>query len=168
MKEGGAQYTELEVELGRSLTDIVAPAESPFFNDIVVAANSPAQRHKDHTLGFGVPAEMGSIAAVILVLSKPILAFLWENTRDALGHFIKDSSEQVRAAAEKRIAEWIKKRFPKPSPIDVPPDKVDSLIEAIKQQATWPAPGSEDTELGVLMEPEVSHGETEVYAGVQA
>jgi hypothetical protein len=32
----------------------------------------------------------------------------------------------------------------------------------------WPAPGSEDTELGVLMEPEVDHGETEVYAGVQA
>ena len=32
----------------------------------------------------------------------------------------------------------------------------------------WPAPGSEDTELGVLMEPEVDHGETEVYARVQA
>ena len=32
----------------------------------------------------------------------------------------------------------------------------------------WPAPGSEDTELGVLMEPEVGHGETEVYSGVQA
>ena len=32
----------------------------------------------------------------------------------------------------------------------------------------WPAPGSEDTELGVLMEPEVGHGETEVHAGVQA
>ena len=32
----------------------------------------------------------------------------------------------------------------------------------------WPAPGSEDTELGVLMEPEVGHGEAEVYAGVQA
>ena len=32
----------------------------------------------------------------------------------------------------------------------------------------WPAPGSEDTELGVLMEPEVGHGETEIYAGVQA
>jgi hypothetical protein len=31
----------------------------------------------------------------------------------------------------------------------------------------WPAPGSEDTELGVLMEPEVGHGETEVHAGVQ-
>ena len=27
----------------------------------------------------------------------------------------------------------------------------------------WPAPGSADTELGVLMEPEVCHGETEVY-----
>jgi hypothetical protein len=34
--------------------------------------------------------------------------------------------------------------------------------------AKWPAPGSEDTELGVLMEPEVRHGEAEVYAGVQA
>jgi hypothetical protein len=32
----------------------------------------------------------------------------------------------------------------------------------------WPAPGSEDTELGVLMEPEVGHGETEVYTRVQA
>jgi hypothetical protein len=30
----------------------------------------------------------------------------------------------------------------------------------------WPAPGSEDTELGVLLEPEVDHGEAEVYAGV--
>ena len=32
----------------------------------------------------------------------------------------------------------------------------------------WPAAGFEDTELGVLMEPEVGHGTTEVYAGVQA
>jgi hypothetical protein len=34
--------------------------------------------------------------------------------------------------------------------------------------SSWPAPGSEDTELGVLMEPEVGHGETEVYPRVQA
>jgi hypothetical protein len=32
----------------------------------------------------------------------------------------------------------------------------------------WPAPGSEDTELGVLMGPEVRHGEAEVYARAQA
>ena len=32
----------------------------------------------------------------------------------------------------------------------------------------WPAPGSEDTKLGVLMEQEVRHGAAEVYAGVQA
>jgi hypothetical protein len=32
----------------------------------------------------------------------------------------------------------------------------------------WPAPGSEDTELGVFIGPEVSHGETKVYARVQA
>jgi hypothetical protein len=28
-----------------------------------------------------------------------------------------------------------------------------------------PAPGSEDTELGVFMRPEVSHGKTKIYAG---
>jgi len=32
----------------------------------------------------------------------------------------------------------------------------------------WPAPGSEDTELGVFIGPEVRHGEAEVYARVQA
>jgi hypothetical protein len=32
----------------------------------------------------------------------------------------------------------------------------------------WRAPGFEDTELGVFMEPEVGHGETKVYAGVPA
>jgi len=35
-------------------------------------------------------------------------------------------------------------------------------------ERVWPAPGSEDTELGVLMELEVGHGETEVYPRVQA
>jgi hypothetical protein len=62
----------------------------------------------------------------------------------------------------------------------------DELIETIKtlmeghglyrgqahdwclKSTLWPAPGSEDTELGVLMEPEVGHGETEVYPRVQA
>ena len=34
--------------------------------------------------------------------------------------------------------------------------------------ADWPAPGSEDTELGVSMEPEVDHGEAEVHTRVQA
>jgi uncharacterized protein (TIGR04141 family) len=36
------------------------------------------------------------------------------------------------------------------------------------KKLVWPAPGFEDTKLGVLMEPEVRHGTSEVYAGVQA
>jgi hypothetical protein len=35
-------------------------------------------------------------------------------------------------------------------------------------RSRWPAAGSEDTELGVKMEPEVGHGETEIYPQVQA
>ena len=44
------------------------------------------------------------------------------------------------------------------------------LIDASRNMLTglWPVPGSEDTELGVFIGPEVGHGETKVYAGVQA
>jgi Flp pilus assembly secretin CpaC len=36
-----------------------------------------------------------------------------------------------------------------------------------KVEIIWPAPGFGDTELGVFMEREVSHGETKVCAGFQ-
>ena len=48
------------------------------------------------------------------------------------------------------------------------PVRLDSARDAPLNIPHWPAPGSEDTELGVFMEPEVSHGETEVYPRVQA
>ena len=41
------------------------------------------------------------------------------------------------------------------------------LLDVLAKQV-WPAAGFEDTELGVLMEPEVGHGTTEVHARVQA
>jgi hypothetical protein len=47
-------------------------------------------------------------------------------------------------------------------------DCIDQFEPLIRSKEDWPAPGSEDTELGVSMEPEVDHGEAEVYAGVQA
>jgi hypothetical protein len=43
-----------------------------------------------------------------------------------------------------------------------------SYWAGIQSPVWWPAPGSEDTELGVLMEREVGHGEAEVYTRVQA
>jgi hypothetical protein len=41
-------------------------------------------------------------------------------------------------------------------------------LNMTRNVARWPAPGFTDTELGVLMEPEVCYGATEVYEGVQA
>jgi len=49
----------------------------------------------------------------------------------------------------------------KPPPVTMP------HVRAL-EMPPWPAPGSEDTELGVLMGPEVDHGETEVHTRVQA
>jgi hypothetical protein len=44
----------------------------------------------------------------------------------------------------------------------------DVCSQSAFQNSNWPAPGSEDTELGVLMGLEVRHGEAEVHARVQA
>ena len=47
-------------------------------------------------------------------------------------------------------------------------DMTDQALVMVMTKGIWPAPGSEDTELGVFMEPEVSHGKAEVYTRVQA
>jgi transcriptional regulator with XRE-family HTH domain len=47
-------------------------------------------------------------------------------------------------------------------------DVIWNKVKGAPDNSRWPAPGSEDTELGVFMGPEVSHGETKIYAGVQA
>jgi hypothetical protein len=54
-----------------------------------------------------------------------------------------------------------------PEPISIP-KSLSRFLAASTTCSSWPAPGSEDTELGVLMELEVGHGETEVYPRVQA
>jgi hypothetical protein len=47
-------------------------------------------------------------------------------------------------------------------------DDMDAIDALARGYPSWPAPGSTDTELGVLMEPEVRHGATEIYTRVQA
>jgi hypothetical protein len=47
-----------------------------------------------------------------------------------------------------------------------PPSLAQAMYGHLTKAKEWPAPGSEDTELGVLMEPEVSHGKAEVYTRV--
>ena len=56
----------------------------------------------------------------------------------------------------------------KPSPDN--PDRRRHRREkaTIDHLVDWPAPGSEDTELGVFVGPEVRHGEAKVYGRIQA
>ena len=49
-----------------------------------------------------------------------------------------------------------------------PRRRFDNNSQSPLAYVRWPAPGSEDTELGIFMEPEVRHGEAEVYERVQA
>ena len=87
---------------------------------------------------------------------------LWTKVRGAPGSWAEGLLDQTVAAVIVRaeLASDAKRRGSASSRL---PDHM---------RGSWcrppSAPGSEDTELGVLMELEVGHGETEVYAGVQA
>ena len=75
---------------------------------------------------------------------------------------------------ESSISEHLKKKKVLYDKILRQPQAFVEFIEANNREfrrerdSAWPAPGSADTELGVLLEPEVCHGETKVYTRVQA
>jgi hypothetical protein len=136
MTDTSEQFTALEIQLGQALVDSVSPDEAPYFDDIVAAASSPSKKRRDNALGFGVPVgDIGAISAAILVLCKPILSFIWEYACEAAGQMMKDLTEQTRLTLEKRISDWIRKKFQKPSPIEVPPEKLEAFLESIKEQS---------------------------------
>jgi hypothetical protein len=100
---------------------------------------------------------------------------------------LRDASEKMAASAEPLIAEKLQvlesassfsTKLNKEETISCPAcgqsisaEKFASHVtdESLRlKEIIWPAPGSEDTKLGVLMEPEVRHGASEVYTRVQA
>ncbi len=135
MTSSSNNYSKLELQLGQALVATAAPEEMEYFDEIA-AAPKPSGKKRDHTLGFGLPAgEVGTISAAILVLCKPILAFIWDNACDAAGQLIKDASDQARTALEKRLGEWFTRHFKKPKPVTIPPDKLEEFIGTLKSNA---------------------------------
>jgi hypothetical protein len=83
--------------------------------------------------------------------------------------FIKSFALMTKHAGFIEEAEWRVIYVPEvdPNGLLLKPARL-CIASPVAQEAFWPAPGSEDTELGVLMEPEVGHGETEVYPRVSS
>jgi hypothetical protein len=48
---------------------------------------------------------------------------------------LKDATEQTRVAFQKRLSDWIKRKFEKPSPVIVPAEKLDAFLESLKKDA---------------------------------
>ncbi len=71
---------------------------------------------------------------------------------------LEEAPEESKAGMLRVAAEELAK--------DKQPEKALNIIRDLMSR--WAAAGFVDTELGVNMEPEVSHGKTEVYARVQA
>jgi hypothetical protein len=129
-------HSDLELALGKALTETLSPEEAPYFDDIVASASKPQKKRGDHELGFGVPTEvLPTISAAVVVLCKPILEFMWENARDAAGKVVKDATDAVRSEFERRLFDWIKRKFSKPSPISASPERLRAFVEAMKKDA---------------------------------
>jgi hypothetical protein len=63
-------------------------------------------------------------------------------------------AEKIRSAPDQRLIKKLTYKL------------ANGAIVSTEETDDWPAPGSEDTKLGVLMELEVRHGEAEVHARV--
>jgi hypothetical protein len=101
-----------------------------------------------------VPAKAESVAeAKEMVVGGPI-TWLGKKFLTDFGNWTEDDTEQFAS-----LMNWRARLFF---------HSTERIHKRLRRFKKWPAPGSEDTELGVFMGPEVSHGETKVYAGVQA
>jgi hypothetical protein len=131
-----SSYSELELDFAEALTASLAPEEVPYFKDLVVASDKPPKTRGDHELGFGVPAvDAGTVTAAMLVLCKPILEFIWDNAKDVAGQLVKDASDQARLQFELALKSWIKRHFNKPAPLEISPDKLETLSETLNSEA---------------------------------
>ena len=91
--------------------------------------------------------------ALDLEASAPSDAWLPELKHDGYRLMLNRHGERLRVFTRSGN-DW-KKRYP----------LIEAALMSLKvASVVWPAPGSEDTELGVLMELEVGHGEAEVHA----
>jgi hypothetical protein len=129
-----AAHSDLEVQLGRTLTAQIAPDELPYFDEVVAAMAAPPAKRRDNPLGFGV-GDIGSVSAVLLVLCKPILDFIWENAKDSAGQLIKDAGSAARVAFENKLTQWMGRKLQKPAPITLPPEKLEHFIDSIKRES---------------------------------
>ena len=96
-------------------------------------------------------AWFATVASFILAIIPLLLYVKEKRSNQAMQQLVTEFqlAERVREGLARTQAE--KKQMEKES---------EKLFEEIR---SCPAPGSEDTELGVLMEPEVGHGEATVY-----
>jgi hypothetical protein len=112
--------------------------------------------HAQAILSVDFPDALSELQSVLMGLTIPIEEIIAGGGGEAKG------TQRLRKALTS--ANWLKTKFEIKKIIN------GRELESISHEVdhVWPAPGSEDTELGVFMGPEVGHGETEVYTGVQA
>jgi hypothetical protein len=128
--------SSMRLQFATALASEVVPEEAPFLVELVQAAQSPRKRRKDHALGFGVSAaEVGSTCLVLYALSKPVLAFLWDNSKAELGQAVAEYSHTARLALEARLKEWFKSGFHGTRPITLPQEQLESLINTVSHDA---------------------------------
>jgi hypothetical protein len=124
---------ELIRELGKTLTAEIAPAESPFYDELVDAYSRPQTARKDRTLGFGVSPADGVLAIALFEIGKVVLQAVWVAAQPMLTGIVQDTANELHANLSEKIKQWIKSRFNTPAPVTLKPDAIQRILEAVQK-----------------------------------
>jgi hypothetical protein len=134
-----ATNAELAREFGRNLTEIFAPSEIPFYDEVIEAyAHQRAKKEKDHTLGLGTESHEVIVAVVLAEVGKIVVQGLWAATQPILAGVAQDAASGIQPDLSTRLKKWIKSRFTTPNPIALRADVIEKIaasaeITALRQ-----------------------------------
>lgn len=123
-------------DFGRQLTTELAPAEAPFFDELVDAHQRPRRSRRDHKLAFGVSAEGGVIAVALYEIGKVALQAIWVAIQPILSGLADDAAKQFRESFGKKLKKWIDSRLSDPPPVSLKPEAFSALMQSVSKIAS--------------------------------
>lgn len=107
-------HNDTEIKLGLAIVSITAPAEEPYYTEVIQALPNRSVKSRDRFLASGLQSsDLWAMSVSAYILSKPILEFLWAQMKGPTETLISKTAE----AAQKRLSEWIDRKMAGPAPV---------------------------------------------------
>jgi hypothetical protein len=127
----------LALELGRTLTETVAPEELTFYDELITSSSRGKPPKRDHPIGFGVGEGIaGAVSVVLYAVAQALLKTLWDAAKEPLAGLTRDAAESLRIQLAERFARWAKSRFSEPAPITITDELRSELLAKASEIAS--------------------------------